>query len=312
MIAGNDGSPQTIDLAGLAEHTAGELVRLSDGPFADREHTGTGQPLPSLENIAAVLDGFRLALFPGYLRPGLEGITARVSAILGGTIALLTTEMVKGGCFSREAGHDLVECRARAATAAAGLLRRLPTVRGILNADIRAAWLGDPACQSPWEPVVSYPGVEALIAHRIAHELHTAGVPLVPRMLTEAAHGRTGIDIHPGARIGPGLFIDHGTGVVIGETCVIGRNVKLYQGVTLGAASFPLDAAGRPVKGIPRHPLVEDDVTIYAHATVLGRVTIGAGSVIGGNVWLTKSVPPGSRIYQRRARREGFSNGAGI
>jgi serine O-acetyltransferase len=151
------------------------------------------------------------------------------------------------------------------------------------------------------EVVMSYPGVLTTMTHRIAHVLYLEGVPLIPRIMSEHAHSQTGIDIHPGAEIGPGFFIDHGTGVVIGETCVIGRRVKLYQGVTLGALSFPKDEHGNPIKGIKRHPNVEDDVTIYAGATILGGATvIGAGSEIGGNVWLIHSVPPGARVYNQQ------------
>ena len=157
-----------------------------------------------------------------------------------------------------------------------------------------------------------YPGILAITNYRLAHELHVLGVPLIPRIITEHAHSTTGIDIHPGAKIGEFFFIDHGTGVVIGETAVIGKRVRLYQGVTLGAKSFALDDQGHLVKGIPRHPQVEDDVIIYAGATILGRVTIGAGSSIGGNVWLTRSVPPGSRITQAQVQEERFTEGGGI
>jgi serine O-acetyltransferase len=167
-----------------------------------------------------------------------------------------------------------------------------------LATDVRSAFEGDPAASSPDEVIFCYPAVMAITNFRLAHELHVLGVPLIPRMITEHAHSITGMDIHPGATIGEYFFIDHGTGGVIGETCEIGRNVRLYQGVTLGAKSFKLDEKGKPIKGIPRHPIVEDDVTIYSGATILGRVTIGRGSVIGGNVWLVDSVPPNSRITQ--------------
>jgi serine O-acetyltransferase len=177
---------------------------------------------------------------------------------------------------------------------------------------VQAAYEGDPAAVDPNEAIFCYPGLLALTNHRVAHELHRLGVPLLPRIINELAHSLTGIDIHPGAQIGRGMFIDHGTGVVIGETCIIGDRVRLYQGVTLGAKSFPLDEQGKPIKSIPRHPIVEDDVIIYAGATILGRVTIGRGSVIGGNVWLVRSVPPDSRISQGPAREEKFSSGAGI
>jgi serine O-acetyltransferase len=190
------------------------------------------------------------------------------------------------------------DCGDRSLDLAQAFLARLPEVRRLLATDIQAGFEGDPAATSPDEVLFCYPGLLAITNHRLAHELLKLGVPLLPRMITELAHSQTGIDIHPGAQIGERFFIDHGTGVVIGETCVIGRNVRIYQGVTLGAKSFPLDADGHPVKGVPRHPVVEDDVIVYSNATVLGRITLGKGSAIGGNVWLTRSVPPGSIITQ--------------
>jgi serine O-acetyltransferase len=185
-------------------------------------------------------------------------------------------------------------------------------IRTQLGTDALAAYDGDPAAKSPDEAVFSYAGMSAITYHRIAHELHRLEVPLIPRIIAELAHSATGIDIHPGAQIGSRFFIDHGTGVVIGETCIIGEHVRLYQGVTLGAKSFTTDAHGHLTKGLPRHPIVEDDVVIYAGATVLGRITIGRGSTIGGNVWLTESVPPETRVSQARLREELFGNGAGI
>ncbi len=185
----------------------------------------------------------------------------------------------------------------------AAFLARLPDVRALLVDDIRAAYEGDPAALSYAEVQLAYPGVLAIASHRLAHELYRADVPIVPRVMSEWTHARTGIDIHPGARIGRGFFIDHGTGVVIGETCRIGDRVKLYQGVTLGARSFPLDAQGHPIKHIQRHPTVQDDAVIYAHATILGGDTvIGAGSTIGGNVFLMESVPPGSQVAMEHTR----------
>jgi serine O-acetyltransferase len=177
---------------------------------------------------------------------------------------------------------------------------------------VRAAFEGDPAATSAAEAIFCYPGVLAITNYRIAHELSLLEVPLIPRMITEHAHSITGIDIHPGATIGESFFIDHGTGVVIGETCIIGDRVRIYQGVTLGAKSFPLDESGNPIKGIERHPILEDDVIIYSGATILGRVVIGRGSVIGGNVWLTRSVPSCSRVMQVKPRQEVFECGAGI
>ncbi len=177
---------------------------------------------------------------------------------------------------------------------------------------VRAAYEGDPAAHSVDEALFCYPGITAILHHRLAHELHVLGLPLVPRIIAEIAHAETGIDIHPGATIGASFFIDHGTGVVIGETCAIGQRVRIYQGVTLGAKSFPLDERGSPIKGLPRHPTVEDDVVIYSGATILGRITIGRGSTVGGNVWLTRSVPPHSRVTQAHAHSEVFGDGSGI
>jgi serine O-acetyltransferase len=207
---------------------------------------------------------------------------------------------------------DCGDCRKKAEEAVIFLVESLPAIRDVLQRDVQAAYDGDPAARSLMEIVLSYPGLQAIAVHRVAHPLYLKGVPLIPRIMSELAHSRTGIDIHPGARIGGGFFIDHGTGVVIGETCIIGERVRLYQAVTLGAKRFPADEHGVLIKGNARHPIVEDDVVIYSGATILGRITIGKGSTIGGNVWLTRSVPPNSNITQAQARQEWFSHGAGI
>jgi len=178
--------------------------------------------------------------------------------------------------------------------------RMLPEIRALLDTDVEAAYRGDPSARSIDEVLICFPGLLAIIHHRLAHTLSNLGAPLVARIIAEISHSRTGIDIHPGAQIGPSFFIDHGTGVVIGETAVIASRVRLYQGVTLGAKNFPADDAGMLIKAIPRHPIIEDDVVIYAGASILGRVTIGRGSIIGGNVWLTHGVPPDSRVFQAR------------
>ena len=195
-------------------------------------------------------------------------------------------------------GQDAAQIDRRATSIVATFARQLPDVRLLIDTDIAAAYRGDPAARSLDEVLICYPGLLAIIHHRMAHLLHGLGATLVARIISEIAHGLTGIDIHPGASIAEGFFIDHGTGVVIGETAVIGRNVRLYQGVTLGAKSFPAHADGALVKAVARHPIIGDDVVIYAGATILGRVTIGAGSQIGGNVWLTHDVPPLSRVLQ--------------
>jgi serine O-acetyltransferase len=189
---------------------------------------------------------------------------------------------------------------------------RLPEVRALLDTDIQAAYEGDPAAKTADEVLVCYPGITAIMHHRLAHILYQLGVPLVARIISELAHSATGIDIHPGAQIGESFFIDHGTGVVIGETAIIGKHVRVYQAVTLGAKRFLKDDDGILVKGNVRHPIVEDDVVIYAGATILGRITIGCGSTIGGNVWLTHSVLPGSNITQASVRSELFHDGGGI
>lgn len=195
---------------------------------------------------------------------------------------------------------DLLATRILTDEQATTFISRLDDISRSLQTDVEAAYNGDPAAKSRDEIICCYPVIKALVNYRVAHELLTMGVELIPRILTEMAHSETGIDIHPGAQIGDYFTIDHGTGVVIGETCIIGRNVKLYQGVTLGAKSFPLDKHGNPIKGIPRHPILEDDVIVYSNSTILGRITVGKGAIIGGNVWITQDVAPGARIVQYR------------
>jgi serine O-acetyltransferase len=264
------------------------------------------QPLPSRDTVIEIVEGLRAVLFPGYF--GTSELTPDNAAFhLGSTLdwiqRKLREQVKRGLCFACTDPEAMREgdCDAGAAATTKQFLSRLPEMRELLMSDVNAAYEGDPAATSPDEAIFCYPGVLAITNYRIAHELHALKVPLIPRIITEHAHSITGIDIHPGATIGENFFIDHGTGVVIGETCIIGKGVRLYQGVTLGAKSFPLDKDGKPIKGIKRHPNVEDDVIIYSEATILGDITIGRGSVIGGNVWVVESVPPGSRITQARA-----------
>ncbi len=262
------------------------------------------QPLPSTATVIELVESLRTVLFPGYF--GKSEITAEALPFqLGATIEtirpLLAEQIRRGLCFVCTDDKNCGDCTHRAFDITGRFLEHLPELRRLLLLDALAGYEGDPAATSPDEAIFCYPGMLAVTNFRIANELHRLGVPLLPRMITEHAHSITGIDIHPGATIGERFFIDHGTGVVIGETCIIGNNVRLYQGVTLGAKSFPLDAEGNPIKGIPRHPIVEDDVIIYAGATVLGRITIGKGSSIGGNVWLTHDVPAGSKVTQANA-----------
>jgi serine O-acetyltransferase len=259
-----------------------------------------GRLLPSRDQIIQSLEELRSVLFPGYFGKSeltAENMRFHVGATLDRVLLVLQEQIKRGLCFECEHhGRECPNCVEKAAVITRAFLQRLPAIQHTLATDVRAAYLGDPAAKSTDETIFCYPGILAVTYYRLAHELHNLEVPLIPRIITERAHSLTGIDIHPGARIGERFFIDHGTGVVIGETCILGRNVRIYQGVTLGAKSFPLDEHGNPVKGIDRHPIVEDDVVIYSGATILGRVTIGKGSVIGGNVWLTRDVPPGSVI----------------
>ncbi|MBQ9693878.1 MAG: serine acetyltransferase [Kiritimatiellae bacterium] len=265
-------------------------------------NTRRGINLPGQRAMVAVLKELLSILFPGCLtyepvdHEDVDGLTTRLNSIADALVDQIT-RIESYRVLERTRPEDF-DCAAQANQVVGTLFEQLPHIRTLLQADILAAYEGDPAAHSNMEIVMSYPGLLAIATHRIAHVLYQQDVHLLPRVMSEYAHSRTGIDIHPGASIGEGFFIDHGTGVVIGETCEIGRNVRIYQGVTLGALSFRKDAEGHLVKGIKRHPNVEDDVIIYANATILGGDTvIGKGSIIGGNVWLTHSVPPGSRLF---------------
>ncbi|NOZ02605.1 MAG: serine acetyltransferase [Deltaproteobacteria bacterium] len=275
------------------------------------------QPLPSRDVIASLVEDLRSALFPGYYGTSelsTESMHYHVGSTLDGILRLLKEQIRRGFCFvcNQDSMDRCPDCEIKALKYTHAFYERLPDVQRMLSMDVQAAYEGDPAATSPDETVFCYPGLLAITNYRLAHELHRFGIPLIPRIITELAHSLTGIDIHPGAAIGEAFFIDHGTGVVVGETCRIGKNVRIYQGVTLGAKSFPLDEHGKPVKGVPRHPLVEDDVIIYSGATILGRVTIGKGAVVGGNVWLTRDVAAGSRVSQAESRQERWEWGGGI
>jgi serine O-acetyltransferase len=282
---------------------------------SNREQRGV--PLPSRDVVVAIIEDLRSVLFPGYFgvsEAPPENMRFHVGAALDHVIRALAEQIRRGLCFACTAqpGAECAECEDRARRIALDFLGRLPDVQRLLATDVTAAFQGDPAASTADVAIFCYPGILAVTCYRVAHELHRLGVPLIPRIITEHAHSLTGIDIHPGAQIGPSFFIDHGTGVVIGETSIIGARVRLYQGVTLGAKSLPLDADGNPIKGIARHPIVEDDVVIYSGATILGRVTIGRGAVIGGNVWLTRSVAPDERVTQASATSGRFAGGEGI
>ncbi|MEY3760722.1 MAG: hypothetical protein RIR39_2213 [Pseudomonadota bacterium] len=271
--------------------------------------------LPSRKELQLILEGLGAVLFPNRL--GLPDLNDEgIDYFVGHTLETVLRKLYKQ--ISRElhfnSGHQGVNKadHEQAIIIARQFASQLPTVRQLLDTDIQAAFEGDPAARSPDEVLVCYPGITAIIHHRLAHILYQLGAPLVARVIAEIAHSATGIDIHPGAQIGESFFIDHGTGVVIGETAIIGHHVRVYQAVTLGAKRFEKDDNGLLVKGNARHPIVEDDVVIYAGATILGRITIGHGSTIGGNVWLTHSVAPGSNITQAHVRGELFHGGSGI
>jgi len=252
-------------------------------------------PLPSIHELGMAMDAVSSVLFPGFYADSHvspEQMPFYIGVGVDRINRIFCEQIKRGFCFSCEQEESQCRrCEAEGIKITEQLLRALPVLRERLALDAQAAYEGDPAARTIGETIFCYPSIKALIHHRVAHELYKLNVPLIPRIIAEMAHSKTGIDIHPGATIGDSCFMDHGTGIVIGETCVIGRNVRIYQGVTLGAKSFPLDASGKPIKGVPRHPLIEDDVIIYSGATLLGRINIGAGAVIGGNVWLTEDVP---------------------
>lgn len=254
-----------------------------------------GNPLPSGKVLEEIVALSRAILFPGYYgnsSVNIQTLHYHIGVGVERLYHLLCEQIQAGLCFMACSGDDNCTCNIKqvAKKLAAQLIERLPDIRETLGTDVVAAYNGDPAATSTSEVISCYPIIKTLVNYRIAHELALLGVPLIPRMLTELAHSETGIDIHPDANIGKYFTIDHGTGVVIGATCVIGDNVKIYQGVTLGAKSFPLDADGNPIKGIPRHPVIGNNVVIYANATVLGRIKIGDGCVIGANMWVTEDM----------------------
>ncbi len=282
----NDSSPGALAARLLKSYEDDGAINL-DGPAT----------LPSRDAVSSIMRDLLRLMFPGFYdsepvtRSVLRLNTEQLVASLSTRLAVQIDRAFHGVSRADQTAHD----------AAARFLEELPAVRTMLALDVTAAFEGDPAARSRDEVLLAYPGVTAVSVQRLAHVLFRQGVPILPRMMTEWAHAHTGIDIHPGATIGASFFIDHGTGVVIGETTIIGARVKIYQGVTLGAKSFPKDANGNPIKGIKRHPNVGDDVTLYAGATVLGNITIGDRSVVGSNVWLLESVPPGSLVSQPSA-----------
>jgi serine O-acetyltransferase len=280
------------------KETLPEITEAIVATYTECSHTNHlgHRPLPSRDSIVEIIADLLDILYPGFSRRQnlhMSNVEYHVGDLIDGLHDKLTVQV------ARALRHDCAEeappedFESIAQQKAIELLRRLPKLRKVLELDVAAAYSGDPAAKNYHEIIFCYPGLEAVTIYRVAHELLLLGVPLVPRMMTEHAHSKTGIDIHPGARIGRSFFIDHGTGVVIGETCDIGEGVKLYQGVTLGALSFPRDADGNIIRGVKRHPTLEDDVVVYANATILGGETvIGHHAVVGSSVWLTHSVEP--------------------
>ena len=301
----NELMKQTVDRLSKSDAMYGLFYEMDDG-----------DPLPSASALAEIVDLCRAILFPGfYGKSTLSSKTVpyHIGVSMDRLCHLLTQQVVAGLSLQTpdsspkrgEEEEDDCPCQLmeKAQGVVAEFITRLPELRRILATDVEAAYNGDPAAESYGEIISCYPVIKAITNYRIAHELLLLRVPLIPRIITELAHSETGIDIHPGAQIGHHFTIDHGTGVVIGATCIIGNYVKLYQGVTLGAKSFPLDENGHPIKGIARHPILEDNVIVYSNATVLGRITLAKGTVIGGNVWVTESTQPGEQLLQAKKRK---------
>ena len=294
-------APQELELAQVVDELRAARDRWRKAH--ERHQEFGGREFPSREALRAILDDLCAALFPMRLGP-INLRTANEDFYVGYTLGSALSRLEEQVQLDlRYKLHDqslenLQQITAQANELVRRFSRSLPLIRLTLDTDVEAAYHGDPAARSVDEVLLCYPGIIAITFHRIAHQLYRLGVPLVARIVAEIAHSETGIDIHPGASIGGSFFIDHGTGVVIGETTVIGERVRIYQNVTLGAKRFPTSENGALEKGLPRHPLIEDDVVIYAGATLLGRINIGKGSIIGGNVWLTESIPAGSHVTQ--------------
>jgi serine O-acetyltransferase len=309
--------PRTVHDRTRLSQVVDALRALRKASQQSRYRNGAPPQLPAREVVAEIVQGLVACLFPRHFGPSditIDNVDGFIAYTLDATLRSLR-EQVRRELALFDEGKESAsgpQQEKQADVIASAFAAALPKVRALLDSDIRAAFNGDPAARSLDEVIFCYPGVAAIMRHRLAHELYLNGAFMLARIVAEIAHAQTGIDIHPGAEIDESFFIDHGTGVVIGETARIGKRVRLYQAVTLGAKRFEQDETGALVKGQPRHPILEDDVVIYAGATVLGRIVIGRGSAIGGNVWLTRSVPPGSNITQAQARVETFDGGAGI
>jgi serine O-acetyltransferase len=303
-------SARATDVTGIVA----QLAALRKASQTNRYGVGRLPDLPSRAAIVEIVEALASVLYPRHFGPyelTPDATDVFIARTLDRALRMLREQIRRElELVATDEEKSGVETRVEEITQA--FAQAIPGVRALLDTDIRAAYAGDPAAKSLDEVVFCYPGVAAVIRHRLAHRLYLLGATMIARIIAEIAHSETGIDIHPGATIDEAFFIDHGTGVVIGETTVVGKRVRLYQAVTLGAKRFDVDENGALEKGKARHPIIEDDVVIYAGATVLGRITIGRGSSIGGNVWLTHSVPPGSNITQAKARVEVFDHGAGI
>lgn len=270
-----------------------------DKVLAECQHDG--EPMPSGRVLADVVELVRSIVFPGFFGDAYKDdntLEYRIGLNIAKLYDLLCEQIHAGLCFANVDSKK--ERRKMAKAMALEFIEFLPELRRRLLMDVVATYDGDPAAKSYGEVISCYPAIKAIGNYRIAHKLIEIGAPLIPRIISELAHSETGIDIHPGAQIGDYFTIDHGTGIVIGETCIIGNHVKIYQGVTLGAKSFPVDDAGNPIKGIPRHPIIQDNVIVYSNSTILGRVTIGSNAVIGANIWLMEDVAPGTQVVQRK------------
>ena len=296
-----------FDVSGIVRALRGAREEWRDAQKRSREPGS--REFPSRDALAAIVESLKGALFPMRLGPPElrhESEDFYVGHTLDSALqSLLAQARLELRYNARHQPRDPAAIDAEAEQAVRAFAAALPSIRRLLDGDVLAAYQGDPAARSVDEVLLCYPGILAMIHHRLAHQLYGLGLPLLARIVAELAHAQTGIDIHPGARIDAGFFIDHGTGVVIGETTVIGKRVRLYQAVTLGAKRFPTDPEGKLQKGLPRHPIVEDDVVIYAGATILGRVTLGKGAVIGGNTWITDDVPAGANITQASLQKAG-------
>jgi serine O-acetyltransferase len=286
------------------------IALLGSGDYIENKYiVRCNCPFPSHEKLIEFVNYVRDICFPGYFEHVAEDVLEHKQRDLFYKIYnLLPDQIYFGITFSEERRTDL---KKKSKELTISFINKIPEIRRLLATDVKAVFDNDPAAQNANEVILCYPALRAMLHHRIAHALFVLGIPILPRVISEMAHSETGIDIHPGAHIGEFFSIDHGTGVVIGQTTIIGKHVCLYQGVTLGAKSFTLDHEGKPID-LPRHPIIEDYVTIYSNASILGRITIGAHSVIGGNIWVTQSVPPYTRIVQQRAMDVSFKDGAGI